>query len=116
MLGIFRFSLGPRLVEQSGPLFAGETEVQTPKGSEAADRHRDSGGHPGHDSPIEQNPATGCLANVDELLGVLSSRLAPTEPQVTDVTPASTARVLIGDHQGILAGMLGHPLLRLLVE
>jgi len=90
--------------------------VQTPKGSEAADCHRDRGGHPGHDPPVEQDPAAGRLANVDELLGVLIARLAPTEPQVTDVTPASTAGVLIGDHQGILAGMLGQPLLRLLVE
>ncbi len=90
--------------------------MQTAKGSEAADRHRDRGWHPGHDSPIEQDPATGRLPNIDEVLGVLISRLAPTEPQVTNVTPASTAGVLIGDHQRILAGMLGEPLLRLLVE
>ncbi len=90
--------------------------MQTAKGSEAADRHRDRGWHPGHDSPVEQDPATGRLANIGELLGVLISRLAPTEPQVTNVTPASTAGVLIRDHQRILAGMLGEPLLRLLVE
>jgi hypothetical protein len=90
--------------------------VQTAKWSEAADRHRDRGGHPGHDPPIEQDPATGRLANVDELLGVLIPRLAPTEPEVTNVTPASTAGVLISDHQRIVAGMHGQPLLRLLVE
>jgi hypothetical protein len=90
--------------------------VQTAKWSEATDRHWDGGGHPGHDSPVEQDPTTGRLANVDELLGVLIARLAPTEPQVTDVTSASTASVLVGDHQRILAGMLGQPLPRLLVE
>jgi len=90
--------------------------VQTAKGSEAGDRHRDRGGHPRHDSPVDQDPATGLLANIGELLGVLILRLAPTEPQVTNVTPASTAGVLIGDHQRILARMLGEPLLRLPVE
>ena len=90
--------------------------MQTAKRSDAADRHRDGGGHTGHDSPVEQDPATDHLANLDKLPGALVPRSAPTEPQVTDVTPASTAGVLIGDHQRILAGMLGQPLLRLLVK
>jgi hypothetical protein len=103
------------LVQKPGPLFAGEAEVQTAKGSEAAAGHRDGGGHPGHDSPVEQDPATGRLSDLDELLGVLISRVAPTELQVTDVTPASTGGVLVGDHQRILARVLGQPLLRFLV-
>ena len=90
--------------------------MQPAKGSEAADRHRDGDGHPGHDSAVQEDPATGGFANIDQLLGVLISRLAPTEPQVTDVTPASTAGVLVGDHQRILARVLGQPLFGFLVE
>jgi hypothetical protein len=90
--------------------------VQTAKRPDAADGHRDQRGHPGLDSPVEQDSATGCLANIDELPGVLIARLAPTEPQVTNVTPASTAGVLIGDDQRIVARMLGQPVLRLLVK
>ena len=73
-------TLGPRLVKEPGPLFAREAEVQTAKGSDAADRHRDSAGHAGQDSPVEQDPATGYLANIDKLLGSLVPRSAPTEP------------------------------------
>jgi hypothetical protein len=54
--------------------------VQTTKGSDAVDRHRDGGGHPGQDSAVEQDPATGDFADVNELLRVLIARSAPTEP------------------------------------
>jgi hypothetical protein len=64
---------------------------------------------------VEQDSATGNLPDIHELPGAPFPRSAPTEPQVTDVTPASTAGVLVGDHQRILARMLGQPLLRLLV-
>jgi hypothetical protein len=90
--------------------------VKATKWSDAADRDRDGGGHARKDSPIEQDPATSHLADIDQPPRVSISRSAPTEPQVTDVTPASTAGVLIGDHQRIIARMLGNPLARLLVK
>ncbi len=65
---------------------------------------------------VEQDPAAGCLPDIHELPGVLVSRPAPTEPQVTDVTSASTAGVLVGDHQRILTRMLGEPLPGLVVK
>src|SRR6266851_3530621 len=105
--------LGPRLVNKPGPLLAGKAEVQTAKGSMPPivtgmmvgmrARMRRSG--------KIRRPVTSPIST-----RALFSRSTPTEPQVTDVTPASTAGVLMGDHQRILAGMLGQPLLRLLVK
>jgi hypothetical protein len=90
--------------------------METAKWPEAADRYRNRAGHAGQDSLVEQDPATGYHPDIHELPGILVFRPAPTEPQVTDVTPTSTARVPVGDHQRILTRMAGQPLLRLLVE
>ena len=108
--GIVPLSLWCRLVEEIGPLFPRKAEVQTAKGSDAADRNGDGGRHARQDSSVEQDSATGHLANLDKLFGLLISHSAPTEPQVTDVTAASTAGVLVGNHQCIRARMLGQPL------
>ena len=40
--------------------------MQSAKRSDANDRHQDGGGHPGQDSPVEQDPATDYLANIHE--------------------------------------------------
>lgn len=90
--------------------------MQTAKRADAADRDGNVDGHTGHDPSVEQDPATAHLADFDELLGALFARSAPTEPQVTNVTPASTAGVLIGNHQGVLARMLLEPATGLFVE
>ena len=90
--------------------------MQTAKWPDAAYRYRNRARHTSHDSLVEENPATGYNPYVHELPGVLVSCSAPTEPQVTDVTPASTAGVLVSDQQRIVAGMLRQPLPRLLVK
>ena len=90
--------------------------MQTAKRADAADRNGDVDGHTGHDPSVEQDPATAHLADFDEPLRALFAHSAPPEPQVTNVTPASTAGVLIGDHEGSLARMLVEPAARLFVK
>ena len=67
-------------VKKTGPLVAGEAEVQTAERSNAAYGHWNGCGHTGHDSPVEQDAAANHLANVDMLLRALLPRSAPTEP------------------------------------
>ena len=57
------------------------------------------------DSRVEKDAPTGHRADIDQL-GPFIASPAPTEPQVTNVTSASTARVAIGDDERILVGML----------
>jgi hypothetical protein len=90
--------------------------VQTAEWPDAADRYRNRARHARQDSLIEQDPAAGYFADLHELPRALVPRSAPTEPEVTDVTPASTASVLVSDQQRIVAGMLRQPLPRLLVK
>jgi hypothetical protein len=89
--------------------------VQTAEGSQAANRDRDGARHAGHDPRIEQDPATGHPADLNEPRLVIASP-APTEPQVTNVTPASAAGVAIGDDERVPIGTLAQPAARLLVE
>jgi hypothetical protein len=90
--------------------------VQAPEGSDPADRDGDRVGHPRDNPAVEEDPPAADLADVDQLLGVLVLSSTPTEPEVTDVTSASTARVLIGDHHRIRARMLSQPVAGLVVE
>jgi hypothetical protein len=83
--------------------------VQAPERSNPTDGDRDGVWHAGENPAVEENSPAGDLADVDQLVGVLVLASTPTEPEVTDVTPASTARVLICDHHGIRARMLGQP-------
>jgi hypothetical protein len=67
------------------------------------------------DSRVEKDSAAGHRADVDQL-GPFIASPAPTEPQVTNVTAASTARVAVGDDERVLAGVLREPPPRPLVE
>jgi hypothetical protein len=83
--------------------------------SETSNRDWDLARHPRHDSRVEKDSAAGHLSDVDQL-GPFIASPAPTEPQVTNVTSASTARVAIGDHERVLIGMLIEPALRSIVQ
>ena len=83
--------------------------------SEATYGDRDLARHARHDARVEEDAPAGHLADVDQF-GPFIASPAPTEPQVTNVTSASTARVAIGDDERILAGMLAEPMLRSIVQ
>jgi hypothetical protein len=104
-----------RIVEESRPLVAGKVQVQSLERSETTNGHRDPGRHARHDSRVEENPPAGHGADVDQL-GPFIASPAPTEPQVTDVTSASTARIAVSDDERIPVGMLGEPAPRSIVE
>lgn len=82
--------------------------MQTLKRSEATDGDRDPGRHAMPDSRVEKDSAAGHLSDIDQP-GPFTASAAPTEPQVTNVTSASTARVAVGDDERIPVGMLGEP-------
>src|ERR1700730_11204117 len=87
-----------RVVEQPRPLIAGKVQVQTLKRSEATNGDRDLARQAGHDSRVEKDAAAGHLSDIDQLRPFIASP-APTEPQVTNVTSTSTARVAVGDDE-----------------
>jgi len=89
--------------------------VQAAERAEAANGDGNPARHAGHDSRIEKDPPTGHRADLDER-GPFIASPAPTEPQVTNVTPASAARVAIGDDERILGGVLDEPVPCLVVE
>jgi hypothetical protein len=82
--------------------------MQAPEWAEAANGDRDRVRHARHDSRIEKDPLAGHFADIDQR-GLLIASAAPTEPQVTNVTSASTARVAVGDDERIPVGVLVEP-------
>jgi hypothetical protein len=82
--------------------------VQALKRSEPTNGDRDRSRHARHDSRIEKDPPAGHFADIDQR-GLLIALAAPTEPQVTNVTSASTARVAVGDDEGIPVRVLVEP-------
>ncbi len=82
--------------------------MQSSQWSEATDGDWDSSRHSRHDARVEKDPPAGHLADIDQG-GLLIASAAPTEPQVTNVTSASTARVAIGDDERIPVGVLVEP-------
>jgi hypothetical protein len=96
------------VVEQARPLIAGEVQLQAVERSEATNCDRDRSRHARHDSRVEKDPPAGHFADIDQR-GLLIASAAPTEPQVTNVTSASTARVAVGDDEGIPARVLVEP-------
>ena len=90
--------------------------MQTAKRSDTTESDRDCPRHAGQDPAVEQNQTAADLPNIDQLIGACIPLAAPTEPEVTDVTPASTTGDLIGQHQRILTWMFGQPPLGLFVE
>ena len=89
--------------------------MQAPERSEATNGDRDPLRHARHDSWVEKDPPAGHFADIDQS-GLLVASAAPTEPQVTNVTPASAAGVAVGDDERVSAGMLVEPALGLVVE
>jgi len=89
--------------------------VQAAEGSEAANGDGDPARHASHDARIEKDPPTGQHADFDQRRPIIPSP-APTEPQVTNVTPASAAGVAVGDDEGIPGGVLVEPAPSLVVE
>ena len=83
--------------------------------SEATNGDRDLARQARHDSRVEKDPPAGHRADINQC-GLLIASPAPTEPQVTNVTSASTARVAIGDDEWIPVGMLAEPAPRPIVE
>jgi len=90
--------------------------VQAAEWPEAANRDRNGGRHARDNPAVDKDPPAARLADVDQLVGVLVIAPTPTEPEVTDVTPASTSMVGVGDHHRVGAGMLGQPVAGLVVE
>jgi hypothetical protein len=89
--------------------------VQTAERSEATKRDRDRPRHARHDSRVEEDSPTRDFADIDQR-GLLIASAAPTEPQVTNVTSASTARVAISDDERIPVGVLVEPAACLVIE
>lgn len=90
--------------------------MQPTKRSDATDGDGDGGRHPRDDPAVEEDPPAAERADVDQLARILVLLATPTEPEVTDVTPASTAGVLVRDDHRIAARMLGQPVAGLVVE
>jgi len=89
--------------------------VQAPERANAADGDGNPARHAGHDSRIEKDPPTAQRADLDQRRPIIASP-APTEPQVTNVTSASAARVAIGDDERIPGGVVVEPAPSLVVE
>ena len=82
--------------------------MQALEWSEATNSHRDRAWHARHDSRVEKDPPTGHRADIDQCRPLIASP-APTEPQVTNVTSASTARIAVGDDERIPVRVLLEP-------
>jgi len=89
--------------------------VQALERSEATNGDRDAARHARHDLWVEKDPTAGHFADIDQV-GLVGVSVAPTEPQVTKVTSASTAGIAIGDDQGVPGGVLVEPAARLVIE
>ena len=89
--------------------------MQAPERSNAANRDRDRSSHARHDARVEKDPPAGHFPDIDQRRSLIASA-APTEPQVTNVTSASAARVAIGDDERVPIGVLVEPALCLVVE
>ena len=89
--------------------------MQALERSEATNGDRDLARHARRDSRVEKDPPAGHRPDIDQC-GLLIGSPAPTEPQVTNVTSASTARIAVGDDEGVTAGMLLEPMPRPIVE
>ena len=89
--------------------------MQTAERSESANGDRDRSRHARDDSGVEKDPPAAHFADIDQRRLLIASA-APTEPQVTNVTPASTARVAVGDDEPIAVGVLLEPATCLVIE
>ena len=90
--------------------------MQPAEWPDAADSDRNLQRHPRQDPPVEQDGPTHHLTDVNQIFRVLLPMLAPTEPQVTNVTSASTSRLAVSDDECVATGMLLQPAVGLGVE
>lgn len=103
------------IVEQSCPLIGREVQVQAPQRSGATNGDRDAPRHASHDFRVEKDPTAGHLADLDQS-GLVFASAAPTEPQVTNVSSATTVGVAIGDDERVAIGVLVEPAACLVIE
>ena len=82
--------------------------MQPAERADASNGDRDLARHPRHDSWVDKDPPAGHLPDIDQRRALIASA-APTEPQVTNVTSASTARVAVGDDERVVVGMIIEP-------
>ena len=82
--------------------------MQPAERADASNGDRDLARHPRHDSWVDKDPPAGHLPDIDQRRALIASA-APTEPQVTNVTSASTARVAVGDEERIPVVVLLEP-------
>ena len=89
--------------------------MQAPERSDSTNRDRDPVGHARRDSRVKKDSPAGHRPDIDQARPLIASP-APTEPQVTNVTSTSTARIAVGDDECIPVGMLAEPSPRPIVE
>ena len=89
--------------------------MQAPERSDSTNRDRDPVGHARRDSRVKKDSPAGHRPDIDQARPLIASP-APTEPQVTNVTSASAARVAVSDDERIPVGVLVEPAPCLVVE
>lgn len=77
---------------------------------------RDGPWQAGRDPAVEQDRPAMHRPQIDESISPRDRRSAPTEPEVTYVTAASTSRVFVGDYERVVSLVLIQPRARRLVE
>ncbi|MEO6797775.1 MAG: hypothetical protein ABI401_08300 [Candidatus Dormibacter sp.] len=90
--------------------------MQPTAGAEAADGYRDRLRHSRPDAAIQQDTAAGELADILQVRRPALAAPAPTDPEVTDVTPASTASISKGENERIATGVEVEPPASLLIQ
>jgi hypothetical protein len=90
--------------------------VQPAEGPESPDSYRNKPRQARHDPSIQKDLTARHRADGGKTFRFAILMAAPTEPKVTDVTAASTAAVVVGNHQCIPTWMLVQPMPCLVVE
>ena len=65
-------------------------------------------GHSTDDAPVQEDPTTGHVANVDQQRALVSP-LAATKPDITNVPPSTTPTIFVGNYERILAWVFVQP-------
>jgi hypothetical protein len=90
--------------------------VQAAKRPYSPNRDRDDRWQAGNDPAVEQDRPALDGPQVNESVRVIARRSAPTEPEVTYVTAASTSGLFVSDHERVVSLVLVQPGARRFVE